>query len=164
MKSTTQNDGNFEKYISHAEAARIIGATSQSVANLVRQGYFTTATVAGRVLILRSEAEKYVARPKGRPHKKESAEKELSKKLPKTTRQRDFENYLSQAAAARYHGVSKQAIANLIRRGKLNPVVVAGRSLVLRSEVEAFVPQSKPSLPPRKATSKGSAKAKSSKK
>jgi excisionase family DNA binding protein len=163
VKSTTQNDGNFEKYISHAEAARVIGATSQSVANLVRQGYFTTAPVAGRVLILRSEAEKYVARPKGRPRKKDSAENKLSKKL-KTTHERDFESYLSQAEAARYRGVSKQAIANLIRRGKLNPVIVAGRSLVLRSEVEAFVRQSKPGLPPKKATSKGFAKAKSSKK
>jgi predicted DNA-binding protein (UPF0251 family) len=164
VKSTTKNDGNFEKYISHAEAARIIGATSQSVANLVRHGYFTTATVAGRVLILRSEAEKYVARPKGRPHKKESAEKELSKKLLKTTREKDFENYLSQAEAARYRGVSKQAIANLIRRNKLNPVIVAGRSLVLRSEVEKFVPRSKPTVPPRKVTSKGSSKEKPSKK
>jgi len=163
VKSTTKNDGDFEKYISHAEAARIIGATSQSVANLVRQGYFTTATVGGRVLILRTEAEKYVARPKGRPSKKESTEKELSKKRFKTTRERDFESYLSQAEAARYRGVSKQAIANLIRRGKLNPVVVAGRTLVLRSEVEAFVPQSKPGLPARKATGRGSAKAKSSK-
>jgi DNA-binding XRE family transcriptional regulator len=164
VKSTTQNDDNFEKYISHAEAARIIGATSQSVAILVRQGYFTTATVGGRILILRSEAEKYVARPKGRPRKKEFTEKELLKKRFKTTRERGFENYLSQAEAARHRGVSKQAIANLIRRGKLNPVIVAGRNLVLRTEVEAFVPQSKPGLAPRKAASKGSAKAKSSRK
>jgi DNA-binding XRE family transcriptional regulator len=164
VKSTTKRDGDFEKYISRAEAARVIGATSQSVANLVHQGYFTTTTVGGRVLILRSEAEKYVARPKGRPHKKESAEKEFSKKVLKTTRERGFENYLSQAEAARYRGVSKQAIANLIRRNKLNPVIVAGRSLVLRSEVEKFVPRSKSGAPPKKVRSKGSSKEEPSKK
>jgi hypothetical protein len=53
------------------------------------------------------------------------------------------ENYISQAEAARIRGVSNQAIADLISRGRLTAVSVAGRTVVLRSEVEAFVPRPK---------------------
>jgi excisionase family DNA binding protein len=63
----------------------------------------------------------------------------------------NLDKYISQAEAARIRGVSKQAIADLIRRGRLTKVSVAGRALVLRSEVEAFVAQPKLGRPPRKA-------------
>jgi predicted DNA-binding protein (UPF0251 family) len=105
-----------------------------------------------------------VPRPKGRPRKDVSATKVPLKKQLGTFNRGISKEYISQAEAARFRGVSQQAIANLIRRGKLIAMTVAGRTLVLRSDVESFVPQSKPGLPPRKATSKGSAKAKSSKK
>jgi hypothetical protein len=77
------NSENLESYISQAEAARVIGTTTQTVSHLVHGGHFTTRVVAGRVLVLRSEVEKYVARPKGRPPKKEVAEKLPSKTIHK---------------------------------------------------------------------------------
>jgi Helix-turn-helix domain len=61
-----------------------------------------------------------------------------------------FEKYISQAEAARFRGVSKQAIADLIRRRRLTTVKVAGRTLVLRSEIEAFVAEPKRGRPPKK--------------
>jgi excisionase family DNA binding protein len=48
---------------------------------------------------------------------------------------------ISQAEAGRLRGVSRNAIADLIRRGRLNFVEVAGRTLVYRSEVEGFTEQ-----------------------
>jgi excisionase family DNA binding protein len=48
---------------------------------------------------------------------------------------------ISQAEAARYRGVSRAAITDLIRRGKLRSVTVAGRALVYRSEVEGYKPE-----------------------
>ena len=66
----------------------------------------------------------------------------------------DFENYISQVEAARIRGVSKQAIADLIRRRRLTAFKVAGRTLVLKSEVETFVAQPKRGRPPKKITSK----------
>ncbi len=42
---------------------------------------------------------------------------------------------ISQAEAARLRGVSRQAIAKLVRQGKLRTYTVAGRQLVRRSEV-----------------------------
>jgi hypothetical protein len=65
---------------------------------------------------------------------------------------------ISQAEAARIRGVSQQAIANLIRRGRLNTASVAGRTLVLRSEVESFVAKPKVGRPPKKATEKAPSK------
>ena len=144
------NSENLEKYISKAEAARVIGTTRQTMFNLVRRGHFTTKVVAGQVLVLRSEVEKYVARPKGRPPKGEVTEKDPSKTIHK----QDSREYLSQAEAARRRGVSNQAIAELIRRGRLTPVEVAGRIVVLRSEIEGFVARPKFGNPPKKATSK----------
>ena len=68
------------------------------------------------------------------------------------------ENYISQAEAARIRGVSKQAIADLIKRGRLSKVTVAGRSLVLLSEVMAFIPKPKLGRPPKKAAKRSKAK------
>jgi DNA-binding XRE family transcriptional regulator len=147
------NSENLENYISQAEAARVIGTTTQTVSHLARGGHFTTKVVAGRVLVLRSEVEKYVARPKGRPPKGEVTEKDHSKTIHK----QDSREYLSQAEAARRRGVSNQAIAELIRRGRLTPVEVAGRTVVLRSEIEGFVARPKFGNPPKKATSKKTA-------
>ena len=144
------NNENLENYISKAEAACIIGTTRQTVSNLVRQGHFTTRVVAGHVLVLRSEVEKYVSRPKGRPPKREVAHKEPSKTIHKE----DSKKYLSQSEAARLRGVSKQVIAALIQRGRLTPVEVAGRIVVLRSEIEGFVARPKFGTPPKKATNK----------
>jgi predicted DNA-binding protein (UPF0251 family) len=144
------NNKGSENYISKAEAARVIGTTRQTVSNLVRRGHFTTKVVAGRVLVLRSEVEKYVPGPNGRPPKREAAQKEPSK----TLHNEDSKKYFSQAEAARRRGVSDQAIANLIRRGRLTTVKVAGRIVVLRAEIEGFVARPKFGNPPKKSISK----------
>ena len=144
------NNESLENYISQAEAARVIGTNTHTVSHLARGGHFTTKVVAGRILVLRSEVERYVPRPKGRPFKKEVAQKMPSKKIQKG----DSKKYLSQAEAARRRGVSDQAIANLIRRGRLTTVKVAGRIVVLRSEIEGFVARPKFGNPPKKATNK----------
>jgi predicted DNA-binding protein (UPF0251 family) len=144
------NSESLENYISKAEAACVIGTTRQTVSNLVRRGHFTTKVVAGHILLIRSEVEKYVPRSKGRPPKREVAKKESSKTIHKE----DSKKYLSQAEAARRRGVSKQAIASLIRRGRITPVEVSGRIVVLRSEVEGFVARPKFGNPPKTSTSK----------
>jgi excisionase family DNA binding protein len=64
------------------------------------------------------------------------------------------EELISQAEAARIRGVSQQAIANLVRRGRLSATLVAGRTLVRRAEVEAFVAKPKSGRPPKKAARK----------
>jgi predicted DNA-binding protein YlxM (UPF0122 family) len=71
----------------------------------------------------------------------------------------DLNQLLSQKDAAELRGVSKQAIAALVKRGRLTVVTVAGRKLVLRSEVESFsaLPTGRP---PKKKAAKKSAKKK----
>ena len=133
------------------------------MSKLVRRGSFTTKVVAGRVLVLRSEVELFVARPQGRPTKEMQARKKPSKKPPEVIDRRTPGRYISQAEAARIRGVSKQAIANLINRGRLSAVSAAGRTLVIRSEVEAFVPQPV-GHPPKKKPHTKTTKQKKSKK
>jgi plasmid maintenance system antidote protein VapI len=48
--------------------------------------------------------------------------------------------WVSQSEAARLRGISRQAIARLVVRGRLSTIEVAGRKLVRRSEVMAFDP------------------------
>lgn len=50
----------------------------------------------------------------------------------------DMNDLISQAQAAELRGVSRSAIADLIRRGRLRTVEVGGRNLVFRSEVVSF--------------------------
>jgi len=45
---------------------------------------------------------------------------------------------VSQAEASRLRGVSRQAIAKLVKEGKLRGYQVAGRLLVSRTEVENY--------------------------
>jgi excisionase family DNA binding protein len=51
------------------------------------------------------------------------------------------DDLISIADAARLRGVTHGAIRDLIDRGRLNSVEVAGRRLVSRVDVEAFEPE-----------------------
>lgn len=48
--------------------------------------------------------------------------------------------WVSQAEAARMRGVTRQAISNLIRNGRLRTLEIGGRVLVSRADVEQFEP------------------------
>jgi excisionase family DNA binding protein len=50
----------------------------------------------------------------------------------------DMTDLISQAEAARLRGVTRAAIQDLVRRGRIRSVNVGGRSLVYRSEVESY--------------------------
>ena len=52
----------------------------------------------------------------------------------------DPAEWISQVEAARIRGVSRQAIHNLIKRGRLSTLEVGGYLLVNRAEVENFEP------------------------
>jgi len=47
----------------------------------------------------------------------------------------DMTDLISQAEAARLRGVTRAAIQDLVRRGRIRSVSVGGRSLVYRSEI-----------------------------
>lgn len=51
------------------------------------------------------------------------------------------DDWVSQADAARMRGVSRQAISRLIKKGRLATLVVGGKILLKRSEVESFKPE-----------------------
>lgn len=53
----------------------------------------------------------------------------------------DPSEWISQSEAARIRGVTRQAIALLVKRGRLTVLKVGGRLLVRRKDIEAFVPE-----------------------
>lgn len=58
------------------------------------------------------------------------------------------DDWISQAEAARVRSVSRQAIALLVKRGRLPVLKIGGRVLVRRKEVEKFMPE-RPGRPPK---------------
>jgi len=51
------------------------------------------------------------------------------------------DDWISQAEAARMRGVSRQAIASLIKHQRLETLEIGGRLLVRRQDIEQFKPQ-----------------------
>lgn len=52
----------------------------------------------------------------------------------------DRDDLVTRTQAAVMRGVTRAAIADLIKRGRLRPIEIAGRSFLSRREVEAFEP------------------------
>lgn len=59
-------------------------------------------------------------------------------------------DWISQAEAATLRGVSRQAIHQLVAKGRFRTCEIAGRVLVLRDDVISYVaePSGRPSPPP----------------
>ncbi len=51
---------------------------------------------------------------------------------------KETSDLISQSEAARLRGVTRAAIQDLVRRGRIRSVQVAGRALVYRSEIESY--------------------------
>jgi excisionase family DNA binding protein len=52
-----------------------------------------------------------------------------------------MEDLITQAEAARLRGVTRSAITDLVKRGRLQSVEVGGRPFLSRAEVERFAPK-----------------------
>ena len=55
--------------------------------------------------------------------------------MPKTF---DPSQWISQSEAAQLRAVSRQAISQLVKRGRLTTLVIAGKTLIRRSDIEKF--------------------------
>ena len=61
----------------------------------------------------------------------------------KNSRKKTFDpaQWVSQAEAAEMRGVTRQAIARLVGKGRFTKLSIGGKTLLRRSEVEAFKPK-----------------------
>jgi len=59
---------------------------------------------------------------------------------------KDTNRWVSQAEAARMRGVSRQAIARLVKKGRFTVLQIGGKILLRRSDVETYEPE-KPGRP-----------------
>ena len=194
LRREDENISDISTWISQSEAARLRGVSREAIYNLVKKNRLKTLKAGGKTLVNRIEVENYRPRlPGPKPKKKKRDEAEFterprlgsptsqqyggsisSKKNERVNRLRILTeqyqqsvkpgDWISQAEAARIRGVSQPAIVNLIRRGRLTTVNMAGRTVVLRSEVENFIAQPKGGRPPKQVVNKKSANDKPSKK
>jgi predicted DNA-binding protein (UPF0251 family) len=180
-------------WISQAGAARLRGVTRAAIASLVKRNRFKMLKIGDKTLLSRADIENFQPQPRGPKPKKKHKEVESTpphERSSPTVKQSETRisgkknqginrlntstikyqqsvkpgDWISQAEAARVRGVSQQAIVNLIRRGRLTTVNMAGRTVVLRSEVENFVAQLKGGRPSKLVASKKSANDRPSKK
>jgi hypothetical protein len=75
-----------------------------------------------------------------------------SKRPPK--KNFDPAQWVSQAKAAEIRGVSRQAIAGLLKKGRFTTLSIGGKILLKRSEVEEFKPKPPGPSPKKKALAK----------
>ena len=193
LRPGDENIFDISAWISQSEAARLRGVTRAAISALVKRSRLKTLKIGGKNLLNRADIENYQAQPRGPKPKERHKEVEstpppdrrastakqcesrisnkknqninrLNKSTIKYQQSVKPGDWISQAEAARIRSVSQQAIVNLIRRGRLTTVNMAGRTVVLRSEVENFMAQPKGGRPPKNAVSKKSAIDKPSKK
>ena len=193
LRRGDENFFDIAAWISQSEAARLRGVTRAAISALVKRNRLETLKIGGKNLLNRTDIENYRPQPRGPkpkerykevestppPDRRTSTAKQIDSRisrkknqninrLNKSTKQYRQSvkpgDWISQAEAARMRGVSQQAIVNLIRRGRLTTVNMAGRTVVLRSEVENFIAQPKGGRPPKLVVSKTSANDNPSKK
>ena len=79
----------------------------------------------------------------------------MSTDIPNSSKKHfDPSQWVSQTEAAEIRGVSRQAIAGLLRKGRFTTLSIGGKILLKRSEVEEFKPKPPGPSPKKKATSK----------
>jgi hypothetical protein len=83
----------------------------------------------------------------------------LIKTSNKSDQTEHFQDWITQAEAARVRDISPQGISDLIRRGRLQTLLIGGKTFVRRSEVETFTPTTG-GRPPKKSVAKKAAKKK----
>ncbi len=149
---------NTADWISKGDASRARGVSRQAIWDLVHRGRLTTCVVAGRTYVSRSEVLNFKRRPRG-PASDYKSKDSKNKSKGKTSKHKkktyDPSKWISLIEAARMRGVTRQVIADLIRRRRLRTLVSAGKTLVSRSGVENFKPRApEPKPKPKRAKKK----------
>ena len=186
LRRDDENISDISTWISQSEAARLRGVSREAIYNLVKKNRLKTLKIGDKTLVNRIEVENYRPRlpgPKPKKKKRNEAEftqlpglgssttpqgrtrvqspgKQIKYLINKSENDQDLQKYISQALAARIRGVTYQAITDLIKRGRLTTAIVAGRPVVLRSEVENFVAQPKLGRPAKNSISQKSSREK----
>ena len=79
---------------------------------------------------------------------------------PRNSPKKNFDpsQWVSQAEAAEMRGVTRQAIARLVGKGRFTTLSIGGKTLLKWSEVEDFKPKPPGPAPKRKVSKRGKAR------
>jgi predicted DNA-binding protein (UPF0251 family) len=131
---------NSSEWIRKSDAARLRGVSRQAIWELVRRKRLATTVFAGRVYLHKSEVMNFERRSRGPASMYVNRESLPPKKGKPKEKGPDPKIWISQVEAAEIRGITRQAIADLVRRGYFRTREYAGKALVLRSQVKAFKP------------------------
>jgi len=131
---------NSSEWIRKSEAARLRGVSRQAIWELVRRKRLATTVFAGRVYLHKSEVMNFKRRPRGPASIYVNRESLPPRKGKHKEKGPDPKIWISQVEAAEIRGITRQAIADLVRRGYFRTREYAGKALVLRSQVKSFKP------------------------
>src|SRR5580765_3279103 len=132
---------NSNEWILKSEVARLRGVSRQAIWELVRRKRLGTTVFAGKVYLQKSEVMSFTRRPRGPASMYVNRESFPEKKgKPNIKKGPDPALWISQVEAAEIRGITRQAIADLVRRGYFRTREYAGKTLVLRSQVKSFKP------------------------
>ena len=140
MTTHSENSGAFnpEDWMSKSDASRARGVSRQAIWELVSRGRLTTIRHAGRLYVSRAEVMNFKPRsrgPSGTSYVKGKTIKRKKKNPP------DPSKWISSVEAARMAGVTRQVIADLIRRRTLRKLVIENKAYVQVAGVEKFMQQ-----------------------
>jgi excisionase family DNA binding protein len=163
-----ENTFDASAWISQSEAARLRGVSRQAIASLAKKDRFKTLKIGGKMLLNRTDVERFKSEPRGPQLKTKRNEPESTPfkgRRPSGVRQdrsgssrgqmRNLNSisgypdkstvnqliWISQAEAARLRDISPQSISELVKRGRFTTMMVGARKFLKRSEVESFEPQ-----------------------
>ena len=136
---------NAAEWMSKGDASRARGVSRQAIWELVRRGRLSTIVFAGRTYVDRAEVMSFKRRPRGPASQYEPKAARIARLKKKRF---DPSKWFSLIDAARAAGVTRQVIADLIRRRRLRTMeVAAGKTFVLRSGLEKFMREQRGAKP-----------------
>jgi len=127
-----------EEWISKSDASRARGVSRQAIWELVNRGRLTTIRHAGRLYVSRSEVMNFKRRQRGPAGSGYVRGKTIKRKKRKPP---DPSKWIGTVEAARMARVTRQVIADLIRRRTLRRLVVENKTYVQIAGVEQFIQQ-----------------------
>jgi len=79
LESDSKKNLDPAQWVSQSDAAEIRGVTRQAIARLVKKRRFTILSIGGKILLKRSEVEKFKPKPPGPLPKKKQSQREKAR-------------------------------------------------------------------------------------
>lgn len=137
---------NIHEWISKSEAAKLRGISRQAIWELVKRERLSTFEFSHRIYLNRSEVLNFKRRPRGPASDYKTPKRQKRENIDPT-------KWISKIEAGRILGITRQAVADLIKRRRLRTMIAESKTYVSRRGIEKFKAQQKDQLKEQKRRS-----------